>query len=266
MTSTKETKDSLFPIHIDDHGTEMTSINVGPDIYVREFKIHKAALLKASPYFASALDGNFKEAKDGSMSLDHDPIAFKVLYQYIYSGNVHAAAFYSKGEIPDDLLWPRTFKLADATMVHSLLHTTYDRLREEFSQNARTVPSLLFVDEHFETEYPQQDLGEYIATHAAYWILYDATGEWTEWVSLMEAVPGFALAVARQVAKRMSEKYRGSKKHPAADPVFDKDTLFPAPVVALPGKAKEEIAGAEMLQSLQGQSAARGGAQTTSLE
>lgn len=97
------------------------------------------------------------------------------------------------------------------------------------------MPSLQFVVELSGQEYPQQELEDYIAAHAAYWIL-QGCGVWTDWVSLMEAVPYFALAVARQITKRNSNKYRGSKAHPTDDPYFDKDTLFPAQGVEVASK------------------------------
>lgn len=228
------TEDTAFPIHADDHGTEMTAIKVGRGMQAQEFKIHKSLLVKASPYFSGALTGDFKESSDSVIRLKgNDPTAFSVLYQYIYAGNVHAADFYSKGSIPDDLLWLRTFKLADATMVHPLLHLAYDRLRGEFSPNSRTVPSLGFINELFNEEYPQQDLEEYIAAHSAFWILSRSCGHWKEWVMLMDAVPHYGVAVAKQVTRRQSPDYRGSKDHPTEDSHFDKDTLFPPPIAQL---------------------------------
>jgi hypothetical protein len=232
MAPQRDDKMPPFPIHVDDQGIDIVTIKVGSENQTQAFKIHKWALIKASPYFFNALAGTFKEASDDTIELaEDDPIAFKVLYHYIYSGNVHAANFYSRSLIPDDVLWLRTFKLVHATEVRSLLHIAYARLREEFSPNARTVPSIEFVAELFDPDCPYQELEDFISGHSAWWIL-NGCGQWTDWVALMDAVPLFGLAVAREIAKRKSGDFHGSKEHPVSDAVFDKDTLFPAPVLA----------------------------------
>lgn len=234
---------ALFPIHANEHGIEMTVVKVDLGKRSQEFKIHKSLLVKTSPYFARALTGEFKEATESVICLkEHDPIAFSVLYQYIYTGNVHAADFYSKGTIPDDLLWLRTFNISDATMVHPLLHIAYDRLRSEFSGTTRHVPSFSFISELFNAEYPQQDLEDYVAAHSAHWILSRSCGHWKDWVVLMDAVPHYGVAVAKQMTKRQSPEYRASKDHPTDDPHFDKDTLFPVPIptLAAPEEVEEE--------------------------
>jgi hypothetical protein len=86
----------------------LATIKVGSKQQQQDFTIHKWALVKASPYFANAFTGDFKEAKDSTVHLaNDDPVVFKVFYQYIYSGNVHAAGFYGKGSVPDDVFWLR---------------------------------------------------------------------------------------------------------------------------------------------------------------
>lgn len=231
MPSSVSRKTSHFPIYIENHGMDMITIQVGRDEQSQSFAIHKGLLVEASPYFSNALLGEFKEAQQNTIELkDNDPIAFKVFYQYVYSGNVHGADFYTKGAIPDDVLWLRAFKLAHSTMAHDLLLIIYDRLRAEFSNATRTLPTLQFVAELCDQDEPQLELEEYVAAHAAYWILHDC-GDWTAWVSVMEGVPDFALAVVRQIVKRKSSTHRGAECHPSDDPLFDKHTLFLAPVL-----------------------------------
>lgn len=60
---------------------------VGPDR--TPFIIHKELLCDSSPYFAAALKGDFKEAKDNTVELlDDDVTVFKYFQIWLYSGKI----------------------------------------------------------------------------------------------------------------------------------------------------------------------------------
>ena len=228
-TTTDDDKMEFFPLNPEDHGTDIVSIEVGHDQTKRVFKVHKAVLCKASPFFAKALSTGFKEEHTGVLKLpDHDAISFSVLYHYLYSGDVRDANHYTKNRIPDDVLWLRTFKLADATMLHSLLKISCDRLREFFNNNTVVAPSVLCAYELYNTDYPQPKLIEYIIAHSAWWIRAQAA-DWKPWVKLIESVKPFGHGLARHLAKTCSRSYTGEKEHPSTHSYFDTDNLFPDP-------------------------------------
>lgn len=229
------TIDTGFPLHPELHGTELITIRVGQAKWCRSFKVHKEVLCKSSKFFNGALHNGFKEDDEGTIKLDdQDPIAFSVLYHYLYSGSVQQADFYTKNRITDDVLWLRTFKLADATMMQPLLHIAYDRIRGLFKSSELRHPSVLFAHELYDPEYPQEKLAEYIVAHSAYFITHNlrfgaVSYDWQDWVKLIDSVAPFGLDVGRQVAKVGSRKYTGFKDHPDEDPRFDKYILFPNP-------------------------------------
>ena len=124
MTSTKR----KFPLMSTSHGTELAKVVVGKDANQRTFLIHRNLLAQPSEYFNRALKGKFKESSDGVIVLsNHDPLAFEVVYQFLYSGRKTSAAELIdsdeslKAVLKDpegcSLLWIRCFKLADEIML-----------------------------------------------------------------------------------------------------------------------------------------------------
>jgi hypothetical protein len=85
-----------FPLPAKTHGTNIVNVHVGSGSIMQIFSIHKSLLCAASDYFIGALTGNFEESSTQVLELKHDcPMAFEVLYQWLYSGAVHRASFYT---------------------------------------------------------------------------------------------------------------------------------------------------------------------------
>ena len=228
-----------FPISPRSHGMELVKVKVGRSDCSQEYFVHKSLLCQASPYFSAALSGNFSGAKDCvTLSKEH-PLAFDVLYHYLYSGKVEHANFYVHDKTRHDLFWLRVIKLADATMINHVLRVAYDRLRELFSSKTRVVPSSEFVNELYDVDTPQNILQDYVVAHAVYWNdRNNATGDWRDWALIYRLQPDFALAVAYHHAQVVSNGFDGCKGHPTKHASFDKDIVFP--VVNMQQEMKEQ--------------------------
>jgi hypothetical protein len=97
-----------FPLPVILHGTDITTLNIGSGENARTFAMHKELLCTASPFFDAALKSQFKESSKNTLTMaDVCPMAFAVLYTYLYSGQVKGASFYTHDMIPDDLFWLR---------------------------------------------------------------------------------------------------------------------------------------------------------------
>ncbi|KAI5200966.1 hypothetical protein E4T39_05523 [Aureobasidium subglaciale] len=67
----------------------VASIEVGEDLCVREFLVHKALLCACSQYFKAALDGHFVEGQKQKIVLDdEDPIIFGTFVAWLYQGQL----------------------------------------------------------------------------------------------------------------------------------------------------------------------------------
>ena len=224
MAKPKTTEIVRFPIPASIHGTSTILVNVGIGPAMRSFSIHQGLLRKASPYFASRLSGNYEDGKHGEIDLGDDcPLAFEVLYQFLYSGKVIKAKFYTQAQIEDDVLWLRVYKLADKRMVERLQEIAYDKLKDIFTYKQREVPSSRFVDELFSTDCESCDqLQCYLIAHTAFWMKAPNSGSWQTWHEILYTKPKYGVAVALQIAKVQSEyAIEGADVHPAQDDLFD---------------------------------------------
>lgn len=226
--ATTITENNFLPLNPQKHGTEIITLAIGKGGRRQTFMMHKEVLCKASSFFNRTLENGFREAIEAKITLaDQDPIAFGVLYQYLYSGNVHKADFYTQERIPDDLLWLRTFKLADATMLQPLIHIAYDRLREAFNPKSLQAPTVVFLRELYDQEYPQEELAEYVVAHCAHCIHAGGLRPgWETWTKLIDSSAPFGVDVARQLVKLCAQDYN-SGGHPQNDRHFDKEKMFP---------------------------------------
>ena len=213
----------------------MVTVTVGSEDDRRDFIVHKALLCAASAYFTAALDGSFAEAQQGVLHLkDHCPMAFEVLYQYIYTGQTQPSVFYTKFGVKSDTLWLRTFRLADAIMIEDLKGIAYRCLREYLGSWVPTPPSQTFIDELFSHGFPEAGLQNYVVAHTAYWVnneKMDSKVGWEDWHSLVEKNMAYGAAVAAQLTKVVSKSYTGNRCHPSEDKVYDPEVLFPQQIL-----------------------------------
>lgn len=223
FTETKNT----FPIPAQEQGSQIIDVHVGSGRTGQIFRIHRALLCSASPYYSRLLQGNFSESQQDEMLLKNEcSMAFEVLYQYLYSGQVLKAKFFTQSRIPDDVLWLRTYKLSHHTQIDSLLHESYSNIRQILHDEGRIVPSLTFISELYDDDICQEELRLYVVAHTAYWIHNNSKGDWREWEALMNHKPAFGLAVAIQLAKIHSSVYDGCREHPSQDDAFDQEILL----------------------------------------
>ena len=212
------------------HGKELVTVTVGDDKDQADFVVHKSLLCAASSYFSVALEEKFAESTAKTLTLkQHSPQAFEVLYQYIYTGVIHPATFYSPRDtlIGQDVLWLRVFRLADATMFHDLALIAYGRLRGLFNATVPRIPTETFIAELFDGEYPQARLQEYVVAHSAFWINKGDIRASFPWTTLVRKSTAFDTEIAIQVIKLSSISYSGSCDHPSADKSFGLKTLYP---------------------------------------
>jgi hypothetical protein len=209
-----------LPLPATTHGTKIVNVHVGSGSIMQIYSIHKSLLCVASDYFIGALAGNFEESSTQVLELKHDcPIAFEVLYQWLYSGAIHHASFYTRSRITDDVLWLRVYKLANASLVDKLQEVAYSRLRDMFNMRSKVVPSLQFIEELYQHEEKEvhEHVKDYIVAHTAFWIHEDNQGEWQEWKEVLEKKSRFGVAVAVHLAKLHSSDFDGCRSHPAGD-------------------------------------------------
>jgi hypothetical protein len=209
-----------LPLPASTHGTKIVNVHVGSGSIMQIYSIHKSLLCTASDYFIGALAGSFEESSTQVLELKRDcPIAFEVLYQWLYSGAVHHASFYTQSRITDDVLWLRVYKLANASLVDKLQEVAYSRLRDMFNMRSKAVPSLQFIEELYEHEEKEahEHIKDYTVAHTAFWIRQDNQGGWQEWKEVLEKKSRFGVAVAVHLAKLHSSDFDGCRSHPAGD-------------------------------------------------
>jgi BTB/POZ domain len=212
----------MSPVPVRDYGSATVTVTVGQEDQAKTYTIHKNLLSQASTYFYGALEGNFRESHEQTLKLGEDcPTIFEVLIQWLYSGDVLEANFYTQDKIPDDVLWLRVYEFADERLVDKLQEEAYTQLKKMFGEEELKVPSLEFVTELFNSEMPH--LQQYIVCHSAFWIYEDEHGNWKEWEALMSRVQSYGCAVAVQLAKLHSSErnFKGCREHPAKDEKFD---------------------------------------------
>ena len=217
--------ETSFPLTAKEHGKKIILVHVGQGSDAQTFSIHKNLICKASNYFDKALTSGFKEGAEGQLHLPSEcPMTFEVLYQWLYSGRFLRAKFYTQGQIPEDTLWLRVYKMAECRLVDELQRVAYQRLREYFNSDVRVVPSIKFIEELYDKDIPHIILDRYIVAHTAFWI---QKGEWREWEAVLRCEPSYGVEVAIELAKIHSTTYREWRRHPEFDPELDNYNILP---------------------------------------
>lgn len=213
-----------FPVSASTHGMAMITVHVRHGPTTQSFLVHRDLLHRASQPFAALLAGGFMESNREELTLkDECPMAFEVLYQWLYSGKVLRAQFYTQGRVAEDVLWLRVYILADKRLIYELQKEAYEKLRGLFSADERAVPSSRFVEELFcsETDQNHEYLQSYVIAHTAFWIHNDSHGDWQEWEAVLERRSNYSVRVAVQLAKIHSSSFDGCREHPSLDMYFD---------------------------------------------
>ena len=218
--STRESSPVDFPVSSRLHGADMVTISVGlKDAEKQKFHVHRDLLCRASRYFQKCLKGSFFEANSDHLDVEECSMAFEVLYQWIYSGRILKATFYTNDALSEDVFWLRVFRLGDYRLVSHLQQYAYDKLRTMFNADMRVVPGTELVNELFDDDHPQELLERYLAGHTAFWI-NKGKGRYKDWEAVLLKKPRFGAYVAIELAKLCSKDSLGSKGHPSRDPRF----------------------------------------------
>ena len=205
---------------------------------MRTFHVHKNLLAQASDYFDRALNGDFAESA-GTIDLHrHCPIAFEVVYQWLYSGRKltaeevaelrHYSQRYEKSEDGLSLFWMRLFNLADETMIVELKVYAYENLLMFCGKSTADMmaASDSLVKELFDPESRQPILQEYFAWVAAY-ILYCSTAAMPkEWQDSWKDTPEYATLILNRIVALSANRKNAHTMHPADDPKFSVKTVF----------------------------------------
>ena len=203
----------LRPIH---HGTAMTTVKVGPK--QQSFVIHKNLLCSQSEYFAKALSGEFMEAQTQELVLaDDSALAFRVLYTWLYSGQLLLNTLFAGSRDTRDFLWLQTYRLATMRLVSKLQEEAYYQLTGIFNKSAWNVPSAEFIEDLYQSADDIDQCGqirEYVVKHTAWRIAKVKPCKWADWEACLAASTNFAAAVAMQMTKMHSTDPTYNVSHP----------------------------------------------------
>lgn len=100
-----------------DHGELITTVVVGRGKHAKNFAIHRQLLRNESPKFDRLLS---EERQDVVHLEDECPIAFAVVYHYLYSGSIWEVNFYPNKKDEDDAFWFRAYKASTALEMKEL--------------------------------------------------------------------------------------------------------------------------------------------------
>jgi hypothetical protein len=214
-----------------DHGNEVVTITVGlEDNSSRTFTLHKNLICMHSDYFRKAFTSTYKEGNDGHMNLPEDwPESFEVFYGWLYSGQVEAADFYTKGLISPALFWVSVYLMSDRLLVGKVRSIAFDRLKEIFNDKLQVIPNARFVEELFTYGSPHDLLEAYVIRHSVFWLTTSSQIDSFGWEMALKAHERFGVGVAVQIAKVVSSDYKGSKLHPCLEVKLDGNIDFDIP-------------------------------------
>ena len=221
----------LRPLSAADHGTEIITITVGPEDGVTQtFAIHKNLICMCSEYFQEAFTSTYQEGNDGHMILPDDwPESFEVLYGWLYSEQVEAADFYTKGLISPALFWVSVYIMSDRLLVKEIQFIAFDRLADIFNDLVQVIPNPRFITELFEHGSSHDTLETYVIRHSAFWLTTSTDVDFVEWEMVLRANERFGVGVAVHIAKVTSQDYKGTKLHPCLELKFDDPLDLDAP-------------------------------------
>ena len=232
-----------FPLPSSQHGSDMATIIVGQDDKQRQFYIHRNLLAQASEYFDRALNGKFTESA-GTIKLSrHSPVAFEVVYQWLYSGqklalsqlkDLHDCDSHNKDpEGGCSLDWLRLYNLADETLITEIKIHAYQMLIKPYNCTGELLmaASTGLVAELFDDEWSQSTLQEYFAWVAAY-VLFDRKAEFVSnvdqkrWSDSWKDHPKYASMILDRIVTLSGDPDHAHLMHPANDQKFSIQAVF----------------------------------------
>ena len=221
-------KEPHFPTTPFSHGAAIATVIVGGGSQQHNFTIHKQLLSKASAYFDRALNGEFQES-NGIIKLHHHcPIAFEVLYQWLYAGKVFAPTDFQNPGVLElyynpgpwhQMYWLRLFKIADETMMAPLKKAAYQHLTANcFGRVMGEMPDVGFLKSIFDPEGPELVLQQYLVQYAAYIMPSRCSKDAPVWQAAFKEVPEYAVLVLHQIAEWSDSINKKAIQHPLDNP------------------------------------------------
>ena len=262
-----------FPVDPLSLDKKMVTVIVGAETewQTRTFAVHRSLLRLASASFEDELE-YIPKGSQKKLELEDDcPMAFEVLYHWMYSGRVYDHTFYPTGtQTPDDLFWLEVYIFAGRRLLQNLQKESFLKLRHKFNGLCGEVPSLALLEELFcsecqddcgdDSENPQKFLlKNYFLEHVAFWLVKTSkTDQWALWKHPMEFFRHDDSDFAEQVACKLAEwasdgQPFSNRRHPCYDPTYsDGETLTP-PDQAISGctEKHEETKGSDRPEEIE---------------
>jgi hypothetical protein len=212
------------------HGLEMITVVVGEKSKwpAQTFAIHRNLLYLASAVFARKIDALGKGSSDITLKLPRDcPMAFAILYQWLYSGKILSTSFYvPDNEIRRNLFWLEVYTFADSRGLTHIRESAFQKLRWSFNGTSSRLPSKAFIKRLLRADC-EGVLQEYMVCHVAFWLL-QAT-ERDNWSSRPGSRADHQGRFMLQVASKVAEWYSDSepfspRRHPSEYPPYGEGT------------------------------------------
>ncbi|KAI9790485.1 MAG: hypothetical protein M1833_001924 [Piccolia ochrophora] len=126
-----------------------------------QWRVHEELLCHYSPFFRAALRGNFKEAKDKSITLpEDDSFVFRFLVLYMYRGSLPEFQLNIMTKRSNLSIYLELYFLADKLSLESLQNKIIDQLRQGFANRSR-IPAPSSICRIYERTAPGSKLRQW---------------------------------------------------------------------------------------------------------
>ena len=203
------------------HGDQTASIILGKGDDSKTFVIHTKILTSTSKFFKEALRSCKGDNKNKILLGDHCPLAFEVVYRYLYSGDIWDTKF-KRGGLRTDCFWFRIFNIAHLTDLDDLTKGVYTYIKHKIFCTWDTLPSQPFVHELYEHDCKHYPLRQYIIAVYAYNMFHISRRDQnaSSMNYLLRREPRFAREVLRQIIL-LGDPSCTCWKDPKQNPRFD---------------------------------------------
>ena len=240
------------------HGIVTVIVGAETEWLTRRFVVHRSLLELASASFKDELEDIADDTQEELELPDDCPMAFEVLYHWMYSGMVYDHSFYPAGARTDySRFWCNVYIFAGRRRLPGLKKEAFLKLQKKFNDQCGEVPSLGLLDELFnfhrdddcdddcangcdnhsdsdcgddcdaENESPHKLLlKNYFLEHVAFWLVKSCnTDQWTLWKRLMQDFKVDDIGFAEQIACKLAEwasnnQPFSNRRHPSHDPTY----------------------------------------------
>ena len=208
------------------HGCEMTTVHVGAGQAQRTFAIHRNLLLRASAHF-ERMDKNWTTFTYNR----HCPVAFEVIYQYLYSGRIVDDGYLDERTgclCPGGCCttrgthWLQLYRLAEYTEMAVLRNHAFEQIKMRTLPEARAPPSNGLIKELYA---PHGCEGtNLVKEYFIDWVAYQLSGtsSISSWLMhwYVDTAPEFAKEVLRRLIALSQPGHGEFTLHPSENPKY----------------------------------------------